>query len=154
MPRSGSEGDAEEEQEGSGRPLPGNALVRCPGQQPAAPAERGTRCHTALAHQGDRDTAKGFAAEGTSLRSSQGHIQPEREARTPRRRPWSAEDQRYEELVLEILAKDRTLVDVLVPHPVRDTALDLLEGLFPASVSRLDKSHRTKGRVQHVRENE
>lgn len=140
------------EQEGSRRPLPGNALIRCPEQQPAAPGERGTRCHTALAHQGDR--AKGLAAEGTSVHSSQGDIQPERETRLPRRRPRSPEDQRYEELALEILAKDRTLVDVLVPHPVRDTALDLLEGLFPVSISRLDKSRRKKGHIQHVQENE
>ncbi|XP_066469018.1 protein Shroom1 [Tiliqua scincoides] len=59
----------------------------------------------------------------------------------------SPEDQRCEDLAAEIVAKDKSLVDILMPHPIRKTALDLMEGLFPASISMLNKSCRKKGRI-------
>ncbi|XP_053159510.1 protein Shroom1 [Hemicordylus capensis] len=58
----------------------------------------------------------------------------------------SREDQRREELAIEIMAKDKSLVDILMPHP--KTALDLMEGLFPMSISGSDRSCRRKGRIQ------
>lgn len=127
-----------------------NTLVECP----AASPERGTCCGPALAQprRGDRHTAKGLIAEQTSVPNSRGDAAPDREAALPQGRRPSPEDQRCEELAMEIAAKDSSLVDILVPHPLRKTALDLLDGLFPISVSMLDKSHRKKGDVQYAQE--
>ncbi|XP_052627935.1 protein Shroom1 isoform X1 [Harpia harpyja] len=156
IPRSGSKEDAHMEQECRTKSLNGNALIQCPEQQPAAPQEQVTYCQTALAqpHQGDKNTAKGLVAKETSVHNSQHDILSERETNLPKRRLPSPEDQRYKELAMEIIAKDNSLVDILMPHPVRKTALDLMEGLFPVNISMLDKSHRKKGDVQHVQEND
>lgn len=144
------------EEECRTKSLNGNALLKCPEQQPAASPEQVMYCHTALArpHQGDKNTAKGSIAKETSVHNSQDDTFPERETNLPKRRLQSPEDQRYEELATEIIAKDNSLVDILMPHPVRKTALDLMEGLFPVNISMLDKSHRKKGDVQHAQENE
>jgi len=88
------------------------------------------------------------------VHSSQDDVLPERETGLPERRLRSPEDQRYEELAMEIIAKDNSLVGILMPHPVRKTALDLMEGLFPVDISMLEKSHRKKGDVRHAQENE
>lgn len=88
------------------------------------------------------------------MHDSQDDILPQRETDLPRRRLQSPEDRRYEELAMEIIAKDNSLVDILMPHPVRKTALDLMEGLFPVNISMLDKSHRKKGDVWHAQESE
>ncbi|KAM6056544.1 protein Shroom1 isoform 2-T3 [Chlamydotis macqueenii] len=151
-PRRGSKEDAQVEEECRTKSLNGNALIKCPEQQPAASPEQETHCHAP--HQGDKNTAKGLIAKETSVHSSQDDIPPERETNLPRRRLQSPEDQRYEELAMEIVAKDNSLADILMPHPVRKTALDLMEGLFPVNISMLDKSHRKKGDVQHAQENE
>uniref|UniRef100_A0A8C0BG99 Uncharacterized protein n=1 Tax=Buteo japonicus TaxID=224669 RepID=A0A8C0BG99_9AVES len=144
--------DAYMEQECRTKSLNGNALIKCPEQQPAALQEQVMYCQTALAQprQGDKNTAKGLVAKETSVHNSQHDILPERETNLPKRRLLSPEDQRYKELAMEIIAKDNSLVDILMPHPVRKTALDLMEGLFPVNVSMLDKSHRKKGDVQHL----
>ncbi|XP_074460357.1 protein Shroom1 isoform X1 [Larus michahellis] len=149
VPRSGGEEDAQVEEECSTTSLNGNALIN-PEQQPAAPPEQVLPCHIALPqpHPADKDTAKGLVAKETSVHSSQDDVLPETETDLPQRRLQSPEDQRYEELAMEVVAKDRSLVDILMPHPVRKTALDLMEGLFPVNVSMLDKSHRKKGDVR------
>ncbi|XP_064885511.1 protein Shroom1 isoform X2 [Columba livia] len=128
----------------------GNTSVECL----AASPERGTCCRPALAQprRGDRHTAKGLIAEQTSVPNSQGDAPPAREPGLPEGRRPSPEDQRCEELAMEIAAKDSSLVDILVPHPLRKTALDLLDGLFPINVSMLDRSHRKKGDVQYAQE--
>ncbi|XP_062493937.1 protein Shroom1 [Pezoporus occidentalis] len=153
IPRSRSKGDAQAEEECRTESLSSNALAKCPEQQPAASPEQVTCCHTVLAqpHHGDRNTAKGLIAKETSTYNSQSDAHLKGEAK---RRLQSPEDQRYEELAMEIIAKDSSLVDILMPHPDRRTALDLMEGLFPVNISVLDKSHRKKGDLQHVQENE
>ncbi|XP_064314334.1 protein Shroom1 [Phalacrocorax carbo] len=153
-PRSGSKEDAMGEEECRTRSLNGNALMKRPEQQPAASPERVTYHHAALAQppQGDKNTAKGVTAKETPVPDSQGDALPGREADLPSRRLQSPEDRRYEELAMEIVAKDNSLVDILMPHPVRKTALDLMEGLFPVNISMLDKSHRKKD-VQPAQEN-
>ncbi|PKU31454.1 protein shroom1 isoform x1 [Limosa lapponica baueri] len=157
VPRSGGEEDARVEEEERGTKSPNsNALIKCSDQQPVPPPGQVPRCHTVSAQppHGDKDTAKGLVTQDTSVDDSQDDIVPERGTDLPQRRLRSPEDQRYEELALEIVAKDSSLVDVLLPHPVRKTALDLMEGLFPVNVSVLDKSHRKKGDVQHAQEDD
>ncbi|XP_055574444.1 protein Shroom1 [Falco cherrug] len=156
VPRSGSKEDAQVEEECRTKSLSGHALVKYPDQEPASSPERVACCHGAVAqpHQGDKNTAKGLTAKETSVHNSQSDFLPEGETNLPQRRLQSPEDQRYEELAMEIIAKDNSLVDVLIPHPLRKTALDLIEGLFPVDVSMLDKWHRKKGDIQHVQEND
>ncbi|XP_030903306.2 protein Shroom1 isoform X2 [Melopsittacus undulatus] len=153
IPRSRSKEDAQAEEECRTESLSSNALVKCPEQQPAASPEQAICCHTVLAqpHHGDRNTAKGLIAKETSTYKCQSDAHLKGEARG---RLQCLEDQRYEELAMEIIAKDSSLVDILIPQPDRRTALDLMEGLFPINISMLDKSHRKKGDVQNVQENE
>ncbi|XP_078509212.1 protein Shroom1 [Lissotriton helveticus] len=56
----------------------------------------------------------------------------------------SPEDQRCEVLAQEIIAKDQSLVDILDPNPLRKTAVDLMEGLFPVDMSLLNQSRSEK----------
>ncbi|XP_068265546.1 protein Shroom1 [Nyctibius grandis] len=156
VPRSRSKEAAQVEEEGRTKSLHGNTSIKGTEQQPAAPQEQEMYCHTALAqpHPGGNNTAQGLVAKDTSVHNSQGDTVPERETDLPQRRLQSPEDQRYEELAMEIIAKDNSLVDILMPHPVRKTALDLMEGLFPVNFSVLDKSPRKKGDVQHAQEND
>ncbi|XP_062826458.1 protein Shroom1 [Anolis carolinensis] len=63
------------------------------------------------------------------------------------------EDQRCDDLAIEIIAKDKTLVDILMPYPNRKTVLDLMEGLFPVNISVPDRSCRWKVGIQIVQEN-
>ncbi|KAL8211929.1 UNVERIFIED_CONTAM: hypothetical protein K2H54_028002 [Gekko kuhli] len=64
------------------------------------------------------------------------------------------EDRRGEDVAVKMVAKDKTLVDILRPHPLRKTALDLMEGLFPVNISVPDRSLRMNRRSQSVREND
>ncbi|XP_064377246.1 protein Shroom1 isoform X2 [Dromaius novaehollandiae] len=161
-PRSGSEEDAQVEKECRTKSVNGSVLIKCPEQQleaddPAVPREKVTYCQTTFlvqAHQGEKTTGNDLAANKTSMHNRQDDVLPEKEKSLPKRRLQSPEDQRYEELAMEIIAKDSSLADVLMPHPIRKTALDLMEGLFPINISMLDKSHRKKGDVQHGQENE
>ncbi|XP_039246931.1 protein Shroom1 isoform X2 [Pipra filicauda] len=148
IPRRGSKEGAGVEEECRTQCPSGNAALKHPGQHPAAPAEQGMCPPPALAQplQGDRSAATGSAA--------QEDVPLETGTRLPRRRLQPPHHQRDQELALEIVAKDKSLVDILMPHPDRKTALDLMEGLFPVNISMLDKSHRKKGNVQHVQENE
>ncbi|XP_074772406.1 protein Shroom1 isoform X1 [Athene noctua] len=156
VPRSRSKEDAEVQEECGTKSLNDNALTKCPEQQLAASPEEVTHCHTASAQprHGAKNTAKGLVPKETSVHNSQEDILPERERDPPKRRLQSPEDQRYEALAMEIVAKDNSLVDILMPHPLRKTALDLMEGLFPVNISMLDKSHRKKGDAQRVQGND
>ncbi|XP_010086055.1 PREDICTED: protein Shroom1-like [Pterocles gutturalis] len=156
IPRSGSKEDARVEEEHRTTPLNGDALMTCPQQQAAPPQEHVSDCRRASAqpHQGDKNTARGLAAEVTSVHNGQDDALPQRETDVAKRRLQSPEDQRYQELAMEIVAKDSSLVDILMPHPVRKTALDLMEGLFPVNISVLGKSPRKKGDMPHVQEND
>uniref|UniRef100_A0A8C3MYW2 Uncharacterized protein n=1 Tax=Geospiza parvula TaxID=87175 RepID=A0A8C3MYW2_GEOPR len=110
--------------------------------QPATSPEQGMHLHTAPAqpHQGHKHPAKGLLAQETSMHNSHDDAPLEGDTHLPQRRLQHSEDQRYQELALEIIAKDSSLVDILMPHPLRKTALDLMEGLFPVNISMLDKS--------------
>ncbi|XP_030067905.1 protein Shroom1 isoform X2 [Microcaecilia unicolor] len=65
----------------------------------------------------------------------------------------SSEDQRNEELIHEIMSKDKSLVDVLEFHPIRKTAIDLMAGLFPVNLQTMDRSSRMRG-IRLVKEHE
>lgn len=83
----------------------------------------------------------------TTLQTEHNHRFPAQDTKLSIAPSKSPEDQRWEDLVSEIAAKDKSLVDILMPHPVRKTALDLMEGLFPVSISMLNKSCRKSGRI-------
>ncbi|XP_015497575.1 protein Shroom1 isoform X2 [Parus major] len=155
-PRSGSKESTGEEEECRTQSLSGNAALELPEQQqPAASPEQGImHLHTASAqpHQGDKNP--GFLAQETTMHSNHDDVPLERETHLPKRRLQSSQDQRYQELALEIIAKDSSLVNILIPHPLRKTGLDLMEGLFPVNISMLDKSQRKKGKVQHMQKND
>lgn len=85
----------------------------------------------------------------TTLQKEHDHRFPVQDATLSIAQSKSPEDQRREDLATEIVAKDKSLVDILMPHPVWKTALDLMEGLFPASIAMLNKSCRKKGRVSN-----
>ncbi|XP_066053254.1 protein Shroom1-like [Chamaea fasciata] len=158
VPRGGSKESVQVEQECRTQSLSGNVALKHPEQCAvfsAASPEQEMHLHTASAQpqQGDKNPAKGLLAQETSLQSNHDDVPLERETHLPKRRLQSAQDQRDQELAKEIIAKDSSLVDVLMPHPLRKTALDLMEGLFPVNISMLDKSRRRKGRLQHVQEN-
>ncbi|KAM9373266.1 protein Shroom1 [Phaethornis superciliosus] len=150
-PRSGTKGDARVEEESRRKSLDGKDVM-----QPAAPWQKVPSCPPALAQppQGDKGTGKGSAAKESSVQSSQGDVPPRRERDLPSSRTQSPEDQRCQELAMEIVAKDSSLVDILMPHPVRKSVLDLMEGLFPLNLSMLDKSHRKKGDGRHAQTND
>uniref|UniRef100_A0A8C3S9I0 ASD2 domain-containing protein n=1 Tax=Chelydra serpentina TaxID=8475 RepID=A0A8C3S9I0_CHESE len=117
-------------------------------------------CHTgssAQSEQGDKISSSSLNEKAAY--NNQNRVLPEKETDFPKRRLKSPEDQRYEELAMEIIAKDNSLADILIPRPTRKTALDLLEGLFPVNISMSDRSHRNKGdrmreEVQPVLEND
>uniref|UniRef100_A0A8C4W9K4 ASD2 domain-containing protein n=1 Tax=Gopherus evgoodei TaxID=1825980 RepID=A0A8C4W9K4_9SAUR len=117
-------------------------------------------CHTASSAQSEQgDKLHISSLNEKAAHNSQNRVLPEKETDFTKRRQKSPEDQRYEELAMEIIAKDNSLADILIPHPTRKTALDLLEGLFPVNISVSDRSHRKKGarmreEMQPVLENE
>uniref|UniRef100_A0A8C3GL74 Protein Shroom1 n=1 Tax=Cairina moschata TaxID=8855 RepID=A0A8C3GL74_CAIMO len=160
-PRSGSKEDAQVEKECRAGSPTGSALTERPEQQlkasdAAVPQEKGTCCHTVLAqsHQGDKNAPRSLFAKEAAVLDSPEDILQEGETNPFKRRLVSAEDQQYQELAMEIVAKDSSLVDILMPYPVRKTALDLMEGLFPADFSILDKSHRRKADGQQAQGND
>ncbi|XP_061858845.1 protein Shroom1 isoform X2 [Colius striatus] len=132
-----------------------SAVIKCSEQQPPASPDQVMPCHMLTQpYPGDQNTGKGLVAKDTSVHNSQDDTVTESEGNLPKRRPQSPEDQRYEELAMEIVAKDSSLVDILMPHSVRKAALDLMEGLFPVNISMLYKSHRRKTDIRHTQENE
>lgn len=66
----------------------------------------------------------------------------------------SQQDQKYDHLAAEIIAEDRSLVDILIPHPSRKTVYDLMEGLFPVDTSVIQRTHRRNGGIQSAQANE
>ncbi|XP_053573153.1 protein Shroom1 [Bombina bombina] len=65
---------------------------------------------------------------------------PEREEDLPTGKLKSPEDERHEELVKEIVAKDKSLADILNPLPVRESAMDLMKSLFPVDMSAIKEA--------------
>lgn len=155
VPTSGSKESTPVEKEC--RILSGNASLKHPEQQQPAPSpKQGMHLHTASAQpqQGDKNPAKGLLAQKTSMHSNHDDVPLERETHLPKRRLQSSQDQQHQDLAMDIIAKDSSLVNILMPPSLRKTALDLMEGLFPLNISMLDKSCRKRGKVQNVQENE
>ncbi|XP_021266459.1 protein Shroom1 isoform X2 [Numida meleagris] len=159
-PRNGSREDAQVEEKSRSRSQTGDALMMRPELQlkasGAAAAQGNAACclvPPAQPQQGDGGTAPGWNVNEAATHSSRDGVLQEGGKDLPQRRLWSPEDRRYEELVMDLVAKDSSLVDVLMPYPVRKTALDLMEGLFPVNISMLEM-HRRKADVRRARENE
>ncbi|XP_063784239.1 protein Shroom1 isoform X2 [Pseudophryne corroboree] len=51
----------------------------------------------------------------------------------------SSAEERHMELVREIISQDKSLVDILKPLPVRESAINLMKSLFPVDISRREK---------------
>ncbi|KAM7162800.1 protein Shroom1 isoform 3-T7 [Macrochelys suwanniensis] len=164
FPRWGSNEETQVEKECRVKSLAGKASKGTPRQQleanDIALSQEKINCHTvssAQSEQGDKISSSSLNEKAAY--NNQNHVLPEKETDFPERRLKSPEDQRYEELAMEIIAKDNSLADILIPRPTRKTALDLLEGLFPVNISMSDRSHRNKGdrmreEVQPVLEND
>ncbi|KAM6475113.1 protein Shroom1 [Liasis olivaceus] len=67
--------------------------------------------------------------------------------------PKSQQDQKYDHLAVEII-EDKSLVDILMPHPSRKTVYDLMEGLFPVNTSVSGRSRRRNWRIQSAQAND
>ncbi|XP_050818490.1 protein Shroom1 isoform X2 [Gopherus flavomarginatus] len=164
FPRRGGNEETQVEKECRVKSLPGNASKGSSQQQPEANdiafSQEKINCHTASSAQSEQgDKLSSSSLNEKAAYNSQNRVLPEKETDFTKRRQKSPEDQRYEELAMEIIAKDNSLADILIPHPTRKTALDLLEGLFPVNISVSDRSHRKKGarmreEVQPVLEND
>ncbi|XP_030429441.1 protein Shroom1 isoform X1 [Gopherus evgoodei] len=150
FPRRGGNEETQVEKECRVKSLPGNASKGSSRQQPEANdialSQEKINCHTASSAQSEQgDKLHISSLNEKAAHNSQNRVLPEKETDFTKRRQKSPEDQRYEELAMEIIAKDNSLADILIPHPTRKTALDLLEGLFPVNISVSDRSHRKKG---------
>ncbi|XP_063148426.1 protein Shroom1 [Candoia aspera] len=66
----------------------------------------------------------------------------------------SQQDQKYDHLAVEVIAEDKSLVDILMSHPSRKTVYDLMEGLFPVNTSVSRKSHRRNWEIQSAQAND
>ncbi|XP_041444670.1 protein Shroom1-like isoform X2 [Xenopus laevis] len=69
---------------------------------------------------------------------------PEEEDDLPKVKLKSPEDERREELVKEIVAKDKSLMNCLQPVSVRESAINIMKSLFPMDFTAVEKS-RTRG---------
>uniref|UniRef100_A0A8C3L5A7 Protein Shroom1 n=1 Tax=Chrysolophus pictus TaxID=9089 RepID=A0A8C3L5A7_CHRPC len=159
-PRNGSREDAQVEKKSRSGSQTGSALTTCPELQLKASSAEAAQGNVASClvlpaqpQQGDGGAAPGRGVKEAAAHDSRGGDLQEGETDLPQRRLWSAEDRRYEELAMDLLAKDSSLVGVLMPYPVRKTALDLMEGLFPVNVSMLEM-HRRKAGVRRAQEND
>uniref|UniRef100_A0A8C2UCZ1 Shroom family member 1 n=1 Tax=Coturnix japonica TaxID=93934 RepID=A0A8C2UCZ1_COTJA len=159
-PRNRSREDAQVEKENRRGSQTGNTLMMClelQAKASSAAAAQGNVASclvlTAQPQPGDGGTAPGEGVKEAAACNGQGDDLQEGEMDLPQRRLWCPEDRRYEELVMDLIAKDSSLVDVLMPYPIRKTALDLMEGLFPVNFSMLEM-HRRKAGVRHAREND
>ncbi|KAM4676396.1 protein Shroom1 isoform 2-T2 [Discoglossus pictus] len=74
---------------------------------------------------------------------------PEKENDLPTVKLKSPDSQRRAELVKEITAKDKSLVDILKPLPVRESAMELMKSLFPVDVSAVQKA-RDRGKASEI----
>ncbi|XP_054832918.1 protein Shroom1 isoform X2 [Eublepharis macularius] len=110
-----------------------------------------TYCTTISDSQGDKNTDHQLA---NVEQTEHDHIFQEQDTAMSTALLKSREDQRCEDLAVEIVAEDKSPVDILRPHPIRKTTLDLMEGLFPVNISMSDRSFRIKRRNQSVQEND
>ncbi|XP_065590969.1 protein Shroom1 isoform X2 [Cyrtonyx montezumae] len=159
-PRNRSREDAQVEKKSRSGSQTGGALMRSPELQPkangAVAAQGNAECCLVLPaqpQQGHGGTAPGQGVREAATHSSQDGAVQEGEMDLAQRRLCSPEDRRYEELAMDLIAKDSSLVGVLMPYPVRKTALDLMEGLFPVNFSMLEM-YRRKADARRAREND
>ncbi|XP_060096491.1 protein Shroom1 [Heteronotia binoei] len=110
-----------------------------------------TYCTVILDSQGDKNTGHPSAKVG---KKGHDNIFQEQDTELSTEQLKFREDQRCEDLAVKITAKEKSLADILRPHPTRKTALDLMEGLFPVNISISDRSLRIKRRNQSVQEND
>ncbi|XP_032995935.1 protein Shroom1 [Lacerta agilis] len=108
-------------------------------------------CTALLDSQGHRNTSHPLA-DSSALQDEHDCNFPAQGTDLSLAQSISTEDQRCEDLAVEIIAKDKSLVDILTPHPTRKTALDLMEGLFPVNISMPGRSCRRKEGIQSVQE--
>uniref|UniRef100_G1N9U3 Shroom family member 1 n=1 Tax=Meleagris gallopavo TaxID=9103 RepID=G1N9U3_MELGA len=159
-PRNGGREDAQVEKKSRSGSQTGSALTTCPELQLKASSAVAAEGNVASClvlpaqpQQGDGGAAPGQGVKEAAAHNSRGGDLQEGETDLPQRRLWSPEDRHYEELAMDLIAKDSSLVDVLMPYPVRKTALDLMEGLFPVNISVLEM-HRRKADLRRAREND
>lgn len=158
-PRKGSRDNAQVEKKSRSGSQTGNALTTCPELQPKTSSAAAVQGNAAILvlpaqpQQGDGGKAPAWGVKKAAAHNGRDGVLQEGEMELPQRRLWSPEDRRYEELTMDLIAKDSSLVDVLMPYPDRKTALDLMEGLFPVNISVLEV-HRRKADVRRARENE
>ncbi|OXB76667.1 UNVERIFIED_CONTAM: hypothetical protein H355_008706 [Colinus virginianus] len=158
-PRNRSREDAQVEEKNRSRSQTDDALLS-PELQPkangAVAAQGNAECCLELPaqpQQGDGGAAPGQGVKEAATHSGQDGALQEGGTDLAQRRLCSAEDRRYQELVMDLIARDSSLVDVLMPYPVRKTALDLMEGLFPINFSMLEMRRR-RADVRRAREND
>ncbi|XP_074865895.1 protein Shroom1 isoform X2 [Carettochelys insculpta] len=149
LPRRGGNEDPQVEKECRVESLAGNASNGTLGKQldtnDIALTQEKINCHIASSAQSNPgEKINSSSVTEKAAYDSQNCALPEKETDCPKKRLKSPEDQHYEDLAMEIIAKDNSLADVLIPCPTRKTALDLLEGLFPVTVSMSDRAHRNK----------
>ncbi|XP_062976758.1 protein Shroom1 [Elgaria multicarinata webbii] len=114
-------------------------------------SENRTYSYTALLENQEHHNISIPLANLKALQSEYNHSFPAQDIDVSIAQSKSLEDQRCEDLAIEIIAKDKTLVDILMPHPVRKTVLDLMEGLFPVNISVSGRSCRRNQRSsQHA----
>lgn len=158
-PRKGSRDNAQVEKKSRSGSQTGNALTTCPELQPKTSSAAAVQGNAAILvlpaqpQQGDGGKASAWGVKKAAAHNGRDGVLQEGETELPQRRLWSPEDRRYEELTMDLIAKDSSLVDVLMPYPDRKTALDLMEGLFPVNISVLEM-HRRKADVRRAREND
>ncbi|OXB54748.1 hypothetical protein ASZ78_005811 [Callipepla squamata] len=158
-PRNRSREDAQVEEKSRSRSQTDDALLS-PELQPkangAVAAQGNAECCLELPaqpQQGDGGAAPGQGVKEAATHSGQDGALQEGGTDLAQRRLCSPEDRRYQELAMDLIASDSSLVDVLMPYPVRKTALDLMEGLFPINFSMLEM-HRRRADVRRAREND
>ncbi|XP_053319294.1 protein Shroom1 [Spea bombifrons] len=70
---------------------------------------------------------------------------------SPRVHWKTSRDERHAKLVKDILAEDKSLVDILDPLPVRESAMDLMKNLFPVDILEME---RCRSRQHQRKDNE
>ncbi|XP_015284568.1 PREDICTED: protein Shroom1 [Gekko japonicus] len=110
-----------------------------------------TYCTTISDSLGDKNTGHP-SAKGEQ--NEHDHVLHEQDTELSTAQLKFREHQRCEDLAVKIVAEDKSLVDILRPHPIRKTVLDLMEGLFPVNISISDRSWRIKRRNQSIQQND
>ncbi|XP_042306964.1 protein Shroom1 isoform X2 [Sceloporus undulatus] len=118
------------------------------------PSESRQHCCTVLLDTQGHENTRHPLANPEALQNECKSSSPVQDAGLFMAESKSPEDQRCEDLATEIIAKDKSLVDILMPHPIRKTALELMEGLFPVNFSVSSRPSRKKEGIQIVQEND